>query len=172
LLGKGGGFLEDTQTLKSIKDMEQNELVEALPRLREEAVKAEAALRVAQDRVHEANGRMVEVLSFVEVHDDKIVVDCRGRDKVLRSLGRVSIPLEHVVRSEADPKVEWAVWRGWRVPGVRVPGVRFYDMHGRRDKTLVIWLKDKTYDRLITEVEDPVEVAEKINEAVAAPSRS
>jgi hypothetical protein len=164
--------LEVTQALKSIKEMDQKELTEALPRLREEAIKAEAALKVAQERTHEANGRLAEVLSFVEVHDDHIVIDCRGRDKVDRMLARLSIPLEHVVRAEADPKVEWAVWRGCRVPGVRVPGVRFYDMHGRRDKTLVIWLKDETYDRLITEVPNPVEVAEKIDAAVGTPSHS
>jgi uncharacterized protein (DUF1778 family) len=55
---------------------------------------------------------------------------------------------------------------------VRVPGVRFYDMHGHRDKTIVIWLKDETYDRLITEVQDPAEVVKKINEAVEARSSS
>jgi hypothetical protein len=57
-------------------------------------------------------------------------------------------------------------------PRRSVPGVRFYAMHGRRDKTLVIWLKDETYERLITEVEDPAEVAESINEAVSAATRS
>ncbi len=72
------------------------------------------------------------------------------------------------VGAEADPEVEWEVWRGWRVPGVKVPGVRFYAMRGRRDKTLVIRLKDETYERFITEVDDPGEVAESINEAVGA----
>jgi hypothetical protein len=45
-------------------------------------------------------------------------------------------------------------------------------MHGRREKTLVIWLKDEIHERLITEVEDPAEVAESINEAVSAVTRS
>jgi hypothetical protein len=45
-------------------------------------------------------------------------------------------------------------------------------MHGHRDKTIVIWLKDETYDRLITEVQDPAEVVKKINEAVEARSSS
>jgi uncharacterized protein (DUF1778 family) len=45
-------------------------------------------------------------------------------------------------------------------------------MHGRRDKTIVIWLKDETYDRLISEVENPAEAVEKINAAVDAQSRS
>jgi hypothetical protein len=37
---------------------------------------------------------------------------------------------------------------------------------------LVIQLKDETYERLITEVEDLGEVAENINEAVGALNRS
>ena len=45
-------------------------------------------------------------------------------------------------------------------------------MNGRRDKTLVIRLKDETYERLITEVDDPGEVAESINEAVGALTHS
>ncbi|HEX2108234.1 MAG TPA: hypothetical protein VHF70_03030, partial [Rubrobacteraceae bacterium] len=155
-----------------IKDMDQKELEKELPRLREEAVKAEKALRVAQERLHEADPRLAKIPTFVEVHDDHLVVDRRGRDKMVKLLGRLTIPLDHVVRAEADPNIEWAVWRGWRVPGVRVPGVRFYDMHGHRDKTIVIWLKDETYDRLITEVQDPAEVVKKINEAVEARSSS
>ena len=39
------------QTVQTIKDMDQTELEEALPRLREEAVEAEKALRAAQERV-------------------------------------------------------------------------------------------------------------------------
>jgi len=164
--------MERAQTLKSIKEMDQKELAQALPRLREEAHKAEEALRVAQERLHEADHRMAKILTFVEVHDDHLVVDRRGWDKMIKLLGRLTIPLEHVVRAEADPNIEWSVWRGWLVPGVRVPGVRFYEMHGHRDKTIVVWLKDETYDRLITEVQDPAEVVEKINEAVEARSSS
>jgi hypothetical protein len=51
-------------------------------------------------------------------------------------------------------------------------GVRFYAVRGRRDKMLVIQLKDETYERLITELEDLGEVAENINEAVGALNRS
>src|SRR5215207_900213 len=127
--------MERAQTLQSIKEMDQKELAEALPRLREEALKAEEALRVAQERLHEANHRMAKILTF-EVHDDQLVVDRRGWDKMIKLLGRLTIPLEHVVRAEADPNIEWSVWRGWLVPGVRVPGVRFFEMHGHREKTI------------------------------------
>ena len=157
---------------KSVEEMDLKELTEALPGWREEALEAEKALKFAQERLRAADARLAEVPNFVEVHEDHIVVNCRGRDKVLQLLGSLRIPLEHIVRAEADPQVEWAVWKGCRVPGVRVPGVRFYNMHGRRDKTIVIWLKDETYDRLITEVQEPDELAEKINDATGAPSRS
>jgi len=164
--------LEAAQTVKSIKEMDQKELTEALPGLREEVVKAEKAFRVAQERAHEANGRMAEVPAFVEVHDDHLVVNVKTRDKKFTLLSSITLSLEHVVGAEAAPRLEWEVWRGWRVPGVSVPGVRFYCMHGRRDKTLMIWLKDETYERLITEVEDPAEATKNINDAVGALNRS
>jgi hypothetical protein len=53
-----------------------------------------------------------------------------------------------------------------------MPGVRFYDVHGHRDKTIVIHLKDETYDRLIVEVEEPAEIVAKINDAVGTSPRS
>ena len=156
------------QDVQRIKEMDPKELEEMLPRLHEEAVKAEEALRLAQEKVHAASGRMAEVPGFVEVHGDHLVVNVKTRDKKFMLLSSIRIPLEHVIGAEADPHVEWEVWRGWRVPGVKVPGVRFYAMNGRRDKTLVIRLKDETYERLVTEVDDPSEVAEEINEAVGA----
>ena len=153
---------------KAIQDMNHEEVAAALPKLREEAAKADARVDAAMQQLAATR----EVPTFVEVHEDYIVVDIRGRDRVLRFLSRLQIPLDHVVRAEADPNIEWAVWRGWRVPGVHVPGVRFYDMHGRRDKTMVIWLKDESYDRLVVEVQDPTEVVAKINDAVERAAHS
>jgi hypothetical protein len=77
-----------------------------------------------------------------------------------------------VQSAEADPEIEHTLWRGWRIPGVHLPGVRFYDVHGHRDKTIVIHLKDETYDRLIVEVQDPAEVVAKISDAVGNSPRS
>jgi hypothetical protein len=93
------------------------------------------------------------------------VVDVRGREKLLSMLSRLYIPLEHVQGAEADPEIEHTLWRGWRVPHVDVPSVRFYDVHGRADKTMVIHLQDETYERLIVEVQDPAEIVAKINDA-------
>jgi hypothetical protein len=153
---------------KAIQDMDHAEVAAALPKLREEAAKAEA-------RVHEAAERLAqtaEVPTYVEVHEDHLVVDVRGREKALKFLSRLRIPVGHVQHAEADPEIEHTLWRGWRIPGVHLPGVRFYDVHGHRDKTIVIHLKDETYDRLIVEVPEPAEVVRKINDAVGASSPS
>jgi hypothetical protein len=153
---------------KAIEDMDHEELVAALPKLREEAARTDARAHAAADRLAET----AEVPTYVEVHGDHLVIDVRGVEKAMKLLSRLRIPLEHVQGAEADPEIEHTLWRGWRIPGVHLPGVRFYDVHGHRDKTIVIRLKDETYDRLIVEVPDPAEVVAKINDAVGSSPRS
>jgi hypothetical protein len=153
---------------KAIQEMTHEEVAAALPRLREEAAKADARVHEAMERL----ARTADVNTYVDVHEDHLVVDVRGREKALTGLSRLRIPLEHVQGAEADPQIEYTLWRGWRIPGVHLAGVRFYDVTGHRDKTIVIRLQDETYDRLIVEVQDPAEVVAKINEAVGASPRS
>ncbi|HET7272000.1 MAG TPA: hypothetical protein VFI90_13050 [Rubrobacter sp.] len=153
---------------KAIQDMDHEEMLAALPRLREEAIKAEARLHEAAERL----AATAEVPTYVEVHGDYLVVDVRGVEKAMKLLTRLRIPMEHVRGAEIDPTIEHTLWRGWRIPGVHLPGVRFYDVHGHKDKTIVIHLKDETYDRMIVEVPDPDEVVTKINDAVGTPSGS
>jgi hypothetical protein len=157
-----------SQQSKAIEEMNHEELMAVLPKLREEAAKADARVHAAAERIRET----ADVPTYVEVHGDHLVVDVTGTEKAMKLLTRLHIPLEHVQGAEADPEVEHALCRGWRMPGVHMPGVRFYDVHGHPDKTIVIRLKDETYDRLIVEVQDPAQVVAKINEAVGASSRS
>jgi hypothetical protein len=149
---------------KAIGDMTHEEAMEALPRLREEASRANARVHEAMERVASTE----DVPTHVDVHGDHLVVSVRGRELSMTFLSDLRVPLEHVQGVEADPEIEHTLWRGWRVPGVHLPGVRFYDVHGHRDKTIVIHLKDETYDRLIVEVQDPAEVVAKINDALDA----
>ena len=101
------------QEVQRIKEMDPKELQEALPTLREEALKAEEALRIAQEKVHAASGRMAKAAAFVEVHSDHLVVNVKTRDKKFMLLSSIRIPLEHVVGAEADSHIEWEVWRRW-----------------------------------------------------------
>lgn len=156
------------QENKAIQDMTHEEVAAALPKLREEAAKADARVHAAMERLDET----AEVPTYVEVHEDHLVVNIRGIERSMSLLSSLRIPLEHIQGAEADPEIEHTLWRGWRLPGVHVPGVRFYDVHGHRDKTVVIRLKDETYNRLVVEVEDPAEIVAKINDAVGASPRS
>jgi hypothetical protein len=156
------------QENKAIQDMTHEEVATALPKLREEAAKADARVHAAMERLDET----AEVPTYVEVHEDHLVVNIRGIERSMSLLSSLRIPLEHIQGAEADPEIEHTLWRGWRLPGVHVPGVRFYDVHGHRDKTVVIHLKDETYNRLVVEVEEPAEIVAKINDAVGASPRS
>jgi hypothetical protein len=153
---------------KAIQDMDHEEVAAALPKLREEAAKADARVQAAMERLAET----AEVPTYVDVHENHLVLDVRGVEKAMKLLGRLRIPLEHVQGAEADPEIERTLWRGWRIPGVHLPGVRFFDVHGHPDKTIVIHLKDETYRRIIVEVQDPAEVVATINDAVGASPRT
>ena len=153
---------------KAIRDMTHEEATAALPRLREEAAMADARVHAAMERIADT----AEVPTYVEIHEDHLVVDVRGTEKAMTLLSRLRIPLEHVRGAETDPEIEHTLWRGWRIPGVHLAGVRFFDVHGHRDKTIVIRLKDEAYDRLIVEVPEPAEIVAKINDALGASRRS
>ncbi len=153
---------------KAIQDMTHEEATAALPRLREEAARADARVHAAMERIADT----AEVPTYVEIHEDHLVVDVRGTEKAMTLLSRLRIPLEHVRGAETDPEIEHTLWRGWRIPGVHLAGVRFFDVHGHRDKTIVIRLKDEAYDRLIVEVQEPAEIVAKINDALGASRRS
>lgn len=153
-----------------IREMTHEEVEAALPKLRRDAAEAETRLQAAMERL----ARTTEVTTYVEVRKDHLAVNARamGGKAFKKWLGTLKIPLEHVQSAEADPEIEHVLWRGWRLPGVKIPGVRFYDVHGHPDKTIVINVKGETYERLIVEVEDPAGVVAKINEAVGALDRA
>ena len=91
----------------------------ALPRLREEASRANARVHEAMERVAGSD----DVPTHVDVHGDHLVVSVRGRELAMTFLSDLRIPLEHVRDVQADPEIEHTLWRGWRIPGVHLPGV-------------------------------------------------
>jgi hypothetical protein len=83
------------QEHKAIQEMPHEELEAALPKLREEAARADA-------RVHEAMERLAQtadIPTYVEVHDDYLMVDVRGVEKAMKLLSRLRIPLESTCRA-------------------------------------------------------------------------
>lgn len=86
-------------------------------------------------------------------------------------MSRITIPLEHVLGAEEDQEIVRRLMGGCWIPIRRVPGVRFYNVHGHREKTVVIRLKDERYDTLVTEVNDPAAVVAQVNQAGSKPNR-
>ena len=60
---------------KAIKEMTHEEVLAALPKLREEAARADARVREALERAAQTD----EVPTHVLVHGDHLVVNVRGR---------------------------------------------------------------------------------------------
>jgi len=87
---------------KAIKDMTHEEALAALPKLREEAARANARAHEAMERVAQTD----EVPTHVEVHGDHLVVSVRGKELSMTFLSDLRIPLEHVRGVEADPEIE------------------------------------------------------------------
>ena len=77
---------------KAIKDMTHEEALAALPRLREEATRANARVHEAMERVTQTD----EVPTHVDVHGDHLVISVRGRELAMTFFSDLRIPLEHV----------------------------------------------------------------------------
>jgi hypothetical protein len=118
-------------------------------------------------------------MARIELTSKTLVVHVTGADRFLALKSQLEVPLTHVTAAEADPEIAKAWWKGWRAPGVNVPGVITAGMFYRDDKrmfsdvhdperTIVIHLADEQYNALIVEVEEPKATADAIARAASA----
>jgi hypothetical protein len=119
-------------------------------------------------------------MARVEVVGDQLSVQIEGMDKLWTLKSRLEIPLAHVTGAEADPEVVRG-WKGWRGPGVQIPGVIvagtfhhegdrvFWDVHDAA-KAVVIHLADERYARLVIGVDDPSATVAAIRGLLAHPA--
>jgi hypothetical protein len=115
-------------------------------------------------------------MARVEVVGDRLSVQIEGMDKLWSLKSRLEIPLAHVAGVEADPEAV-RDWKGWRGPGVHIPGVIaagtfhpqgdrvFWDVHDAA-KAVVIRLADERYARLVIGVDDPAQTVAAIRQAL------
>lgn len=116
-------------------------------------------------------------MAQITVHEDELVVDVEGMDRLWALRSRLTIPLAHVRGATADPGIA-SEPAGWRVGGARVPGVLvagtfrqsgdrvFWDVHDPAG-AVVIELVDDEYQRLVVEVADPRATVEAVERAVS-----
>lgn len=113
----------------------------------------------------------------VTTHDDTLSLDVEGVDKLWTLHSHLDIPMHNVegVRRAPDQSNGW--WKGYRFPGARVPGIVaagtfhqdgkrvFLDVHDP-GRALVFDLKDKRFDQLVVEVDDPDSVVTQVRAAL------
>jgi hypothetical protein len=114
----------------------------------------------------------------VTVTRENLVVEPVGLNKMWSFKRRLRFPLEHVRGATFDPGMRDEP-KGWRAPGLRVPGKLAGTFHadGRKqfwnisgyDRAVVITLDcAERYDRLVVTVDDPHRVVEAINSSLGA----
>lgn len=112
----------------------------------------------------------------VTVTDDRLVIEPVGLDKVWSFTRRLEFPLSQVRGASFDPSVRHQP-KGWRGPGLRLPGKlsgtfhaggtkQFWNVSGY-ERAIVIELDPRErFDRLILTVDDPTEVVDAVNRAL------
>lgn len=118
-------------------------------------------------------------MATISIDGNELVVEVQGLDKLWALKSRLTIPLAHVRGATEDRGIAREP-KGWRGPGAHIPGVVvagtfhqdgqkvFWDVH-HNDTTIVIELRDDTYQRLIIEVDDPHATVELIERALPRP---
>lgn len=114
----------------------------------------------------------------IQITAEHLVVEPLGLDKLWCLTRRLRIPLEHVRGATFDPGMRQEP-KGWRGPGLRLPGKlsgtfhtdggkQFWNIAGF-DRAVVIALDPaEDFDRVVVTVEDPGAVVDLINAAVDA----
>lgn len=112
------------------------------------------------------------------VADGKLLLHVKGMDQLWALKSTLEIPLAHVAGVRFDPEVARGWYHGIKMPGTNLPGVitagTFYQ-HGNRifwdvhhpEKTIVIELRDETYQELIVEVADPQDAVRRVKAAAS-----
>ncbi len=113
----------------------------------------------------------------ISVADGKLVLHVQGLDTLWALKSTLEIPLAHVEGVRADAGIAHGWSHGVRMPGTNIPGVItagtfyqdgkrvFWDVHDAA-KTIVIDLRDETYQQLIVEVADPEAAVQLVTDAL------
>ena len=104
-------------------------------------------------------------MTKLEIENGDLIITVEGMDKVWALKSHLTIPLAHIAGVSYQPEIAKGWWHGLRLPGTNLPGVltagtfyqdkewAFWDVHNP-DNTIVITLRDESYQKLIIEVED------------------
>ena len=110
----------------------------------------------------------------IKIDSGRVIFEVQGWDKLWSLRSRLEIPLVHINSARVDPNPAMGWFQGLRLLGTELPNIFragtfyqhgelvFWDVHDPKN-TIVIELQHERYKKLIIEVENPEQEAEKIN---------
>jgi hypothetical protein len=116
-------------------------------------------------------------MTTLQIQNDNLIINVEGTDKLWALKSYLIIPHKHITSVKYDPEIAKGWWHGLRLPGTQIPGVItagtfyhhkewvFWDVH-RPEKTIIIALKDESYQKLVIEVEDTDGTISEITKAL------
>jgi hypothetical protein len=116
-------------------------------------------------------------MTKLHIENGSLIVEVMGADKLWALKSHLTIPLEHIVLAEYKPEVARVWYHGLKLPGSSIPGVLtagtfykdgqrvFWDVH-HADKTIVLTLRDESYQQLVIEVADPQQAIKEVMAAL------
>jgi hypothetical protein len=111
------------------------------------------------------------------IENNNLLITVVGLDKLWAFKSHLTIPLAHIDQVSYQPEVAKKWWHGIKFPGTGIPGVLtagtfyqagekvFWDVHNP-EQTIVITLKDESYQKLIIEVEDTSKAINEITHSL------
>jgi len=120
-------------------------------------------------------------MTTLRIENENLIINVEGTDKWWALKSHLTIPLMHITGVAYDPEVARSWWHGLRLPGTSIPGVItagsfyqhkewvFWDVH-HPEKTIIITLKEESYQKLVIEVEDTDAAIVEINKALFRPA--
>ena len=122
----------------------------------------------------------VNTVVEVTIEEGMATFEVKGLHKLWTFRGCVRVPVGNIRDVRYDPTAIGGLWKGWKFPGIYLPGVivagTFYRPFYRRgrkyfwdvsrpEKTIVVEIEGGPYDELIVDVDDPENVVSKLKAA-------
>ena len=115
-------------------------------------------------------------MNTVTLTNGNLVVEPQGLDRIWSLRRSLEFPVAHLRGATLDPGAN-AEPKGIRAPGLQLPGKwcgtfhrdgekSFWNVSGP-DRTVVIELADEDFDRLYLTVDEPRDLVDRINAAIA-----
>ena len=116
------------------------------------------------------------IMVKVTAIENEFVFDILGSHKFWAFENKITVKKENIVKAFQSDE-EFTFWIGWKIPGTQLPWIitagtyikkdkrNFWDVCNKKN-AIIVQLKDSNYNRLIIEVENPVEVINLLNNTI------